>query len=187
MRAQSSKVGRLWFWGHFSLSCIGEGNGNPLQCSCVENPRDGGTWWAAARCSPRGNPACRGTFGGRRKAVRGRHLPLQLQTAARPCSNHHSIKRQKLSRTVKDRGIGPVTPGPPVLEAGLVTWLSLAFTQASLCPHAWNVVLPSSPSHLFLEMQFGSHPVTELDPMDPTFGPAPRGGARPGSRVTGGD
>ena len=31
----------------FSLSCIGEENGNPLQCSCVENPRDGGAWWAA--------------------------------------------------------------------------------------------------------------------------------------------
>ena len=30
-----------------SLSCIGEGNGNPLQCSCLENPRDGGDWWAA--------------------------------------------------------------------------------------------------------------------------------------------
>ena len=32
---------------HFSLSCIGEGNGNPLQHSCLENPRDGGAWWAA--------------------------------------------------------------------------------------------------------------------------------------------
>ena len=31
---------------HFSLSCIGEGNGNPLQCSCLENPMDGGAWWA---------------------------------------------------------------------------------------------------------------------------------------------
>ena len=31
----------------FRLSCIGEGNGNPLQCSCLENPRDGGAWWAA--------------------------------------------------------------------------------------------------------------------------------------------
>ena len=30
----------------FSLSCIGEGNGNPLQCSCLENPRDGEAWWA---------------------------------------------------------------------------------------------------------------------------------------------
>ena len=32
---------------HFSLSCTGEGNGNTLQCSCLENPRDGGAWWAA--------------------------------------------------------------------------------------------------------------------------------------------
>ena len=31
---------------HFSLACTGEGNGNPLQCSCLENPRDGGAWWA---------------------------------------------------------------------------------------------------------------------------------------------
>ena len=36
---------RLHF--RFSLSCIGEGNGNPLQCSCPENPRDRGAWWAA--------------------------------------------------------------------------------------------------------------------------------------------
>ena len=36
---------RLYF--HFSLACIGGGNGNPLQCSCLENPRDGGAWWAA--------------------------------------------------------------------------------------------------------------------------------------------
>ena len=32
---------------HFSLSCIGEGNGNQLQSSCLENPKDGGAWWAA--------------------------------------------------------------------------------------------------------------------------------------------
>ena len=32
---------------HFSLSCIGEGNGSPLQCSCLENPRNVGAWWAA--------------------------------------------------------------------------------------------------------------------------------------------
>ena len=36
---------RLHF--HISLSCIGGGHGNPLQCSCLENPRDGGAWWAA--------------------------------------------------------------------------------------------------------------------------------------------
>ena len=39
-----------WLHFHFSLSCTGEGNGNPLQCSCLENPRDGGAWC----CSPWG-------------------------------------------------------------------------------------------------------------------------------------
>ena len=42
---ESDRTERLHF--HFSLSCIGEGNGNPLQCSCLENPRDGGDWWTA--------------------------------------------------------------------------------------------------------------------------------------------
>ena len=40
-------MGSLRVRHDFSLSCIGEGNGNPLQCSCLENPRDGGAWWAA--------------------------------------------------------------------------------------------------------------------------------------------
>ena len=45
---RSLRVGHDWATSlHFSLSCIGEGNGNPLQCSCLENPRDGGAWWAA--------------------------------------------------------------------------------------------------------------------------------------------
>ena len=42
---ESDTTERLHF--HFSLPCIGEGNGNPLQCSCLENHRDGGDWWAA--------------------------------------------------------------------------------------------------------------------------------------------
>ena len=44
-REESDMTERLHF--HFSLTCTGEGNGNPLQCSCLENPRDGGAWWAA--------------------------------------------------------------------------------------------------------------------------------------------
>ena len=42
---ESDTTERLQF--HFSLSGIGEGNGNPLHYSCLENPRDGGAWWAA--------------------------------------------------------------------------------------------------------------------------------------------
>ena len=44
-REESDTTEQLHF--HFSLSCTGEGNGNPLQCSCLENPRDRGAWWAA--------------------------------------------------------------------------------------------------------------------------------------------
>ena len=44
-REKSDTTERLHF--HFSLSCIVKGNGNPLQCSCLENSRDGGAWWAA--------------------------------------------------------------------------------------------------------------------------------------------
>ena len=44
-REESDTTEQLPF--QFSLSCIGEVNGNPLQCSCLENPRDGGAWWAA--------------------------------------------------------------------------------------------------------------------------------------------
>ena len=44
-REESDTTERLHF--HFSLSCVGEGNGNPFQYFCLEDPRDGGAWWAA--------------------------------------------------------------------------------------------------------------------------------------------
>ena len=53
-REESDSTERLHF--HFSLSCIGEGNGNPLQCSCLENPREGGAWWAAVYGVARSRP-----------------------------------------------------------------------------------------------------------------------------------
>ena len=65
-----------WDFFHFSLSCIGEGNGNPLQCSCLENPRDGGAWWAAVYVPV---PEC---SGGRAVVVKradlGRHWSIVL-------------------------------------------------------------------------------------------------------------
>ena len=46
-RLQSMGLLRVGYHLATSLSCVGEGKGNPLQCSCLENPRDRGTWWAA--------------------------------------------------------------------------------------------------------------------------------------------
>ena len=50
-REESDTTEQLHF--HFPLSCIGEGNGNPLQCSCLENPRDRGAWWLPSMGSHR--------------------------------------------------------------------------------------------------------------------------------------
>ena len=47
LQSMGSLRARLHFHFHFSLSCIGEGNGDPLQYSCLENPMEGGAWWAA--------------------------------------------------------------------------------------------------------------------------------------------
>ena len=50
-RWESDTTERLHF--HFSVSCMGEGNGGPLRCSCLENPRDGGAWWLPSMGSHR--------------------------------------------------------------------------------------------------------------------------------------
>ena len=71
-RGRSDTTERLHF--HFSLSCIGEGNGNPLQCSCLENPRDGGAWWAAVR----GVAQSRTRLKRRSSSSSTPHLSLQL-------------------------------------------------------------------------------------------------------------
>ena len=47
LRGRTESDTTEWFHFHFWLSCIGEGNGNPFQCSCLENPRDRGAWWAS--------------------------------------------------------------------------------------------------------------------------------------------
>ena len=68
----SLRVGHDWTT---SLSCIGEGNGNPLQCSCLENPRDGGAWWAAV-------------YGVTQNQTRLKRLSSSNQNYTLSCSKH---------------------------------------------------------------------------------------------------
>ena len=77
-REESDTTERLHF--HFSLSCIGEGNGNPLQCSCLENPRNGGAWWAAV-CGVAQSPYSEGErrYSGGCLTFPSQCLPLQVQ------------------------------------------------------------------------------------------------------------
>ena len=80
------------FHFHFSLSCIGEGNGNPLQCSCLENPRDGGAWWAAVygvaqsrtRLKRLAAAAAAARLPGQTSIVPGLQASFQGETAAVP-------------------------------------------------------------------------------------------------------
>ena len=72
-RSESDATERLHF--PFSLSCIGEGDGNPLQCSCLENPRDGGAWWAAVSGVAQSRTRLK-RLGSSNKANRGLFLSL---------------------------------------------------------------------------------------------------------------
>ena len=69
---------------HFSLSHIGEGNGNPLQCSCLENPRDGGAWWATI-------------YG----VTQSRTQPNRLSSSSN-ITNHHRNANQNLPHTCQN-------------------------------------------------------------------------------------
>ena len=97
--SESDTTERLHF--HFALSCIGEGNGNPLQCSCLENPRDGGAWWAAV------------------------YGVARSQTRLKRLSSSSSIPQDPGTMSPKSRPPTPphpkaLTPGPHGLGSSLV-------------------------------------------------------------------
>ena len=78
-------------WGlhfHFSLSCTGEGNGNPLQCSCLENPRDGRAWWTAM-------------YGVAQSRTRLTWLSSSSSTASCMASTDSGLRKQTLLQNAK--------------------------------------------------------------------------------------
>ena len=91
---------------HFSLSCIGEGSSNPLQCSCLENPRDGGAWWAAV-------------YGAAQSRTRLKRLSSSSSSSSRTDSSvHGSLQARTLEWVacpppgdLPDPGIQPVSFG----------------------------------------------------------------------------
>ena len=78
---------------HFSLSCTGEGNGNPLQCSCLENPRDRGAWWAAVYGVAQSQTQLK-RLGG------SRSMPDELWTEVRDINHPHGKEMQKSKMAV---------------------------------------------------------------------------------------
>ena len=94
-----------WPHFHFSLSCIGEGNGNPLQCSCLENPRDGGAWWAVV------------------------YGVAQSRTRLRRLSSSSLVK--KIPQWDGERRV-PLSYGTLIILKGMCMWSSLVYTQIHL-------------------------------------------------------
>ena len=86
-RKESDTTEPLHF--HFSLSCIGEGNGNPLQCSCLENPRDGGAWWAAVDGVAQSRTRLK-RLSSSSSSTSQLKIPRSLQ---RKCSHRHTSKQ----------------------------------------------------------------------------------------------
>ena len=114
-----SSIEQLYF--HFSLSCIGEGNGNPLQCSCLENPRDGGAWWTAlygvAQSRTRLNPG-RGAAS-EESCSPGRRCPLAgVPPSDGPSPGEAACFPWVLNSCIVGSGF-PYPPARPVLELRL--------------------------------------------------------------------
>ena len=107
---------RLHF--HFSLSCIGERNGNPLHCSCLENPRDGGAWWAAVY-----GVAQSRTWLKRLSSSSSRGDKTQLQVNCRYGASGYRILTQADGvRPTQSPDLAPGDTGPLVRKPGLC-WL----------------------------------------------------------------
>ena len=139
---------RLHF--HFSLSCLEEGNGNPLQCSCLENPRDGGARWAAVCGVVAQSQTQLSNFTftfhfhalkkemATRSSVLERDLASVAQDLAFCCtfySQLHAAAAAKLLQscpTLCDPidGSPPGSPIPGILQARTLEWVAISFCNA---------------------------------------------------------
>ena len=116
----SRRVGHDWATSlYFSLSCIGEGNGNPLQCSCLENPRDGGAWWAAVYGVAQGRT--------RLKRLSSSSSNLHRRGSLKLCASRGLRDKRKATL----RYTAPILLVITTLPKGMGTWLALWSNQHS--------------------------------------------------------
>ena len=104
---ESDTTERLHF--HFSLSCTGEGNGNPLQCSCLENPRNGGAWWAAVYGVAQSRTRLKRLSSSSSSGMI--HLVMEPQKSQEGSSEPSSRRMRSFSRISKGQHLGSVILG----------------------------------------------------------------------------
>ena len=141
---ESDTTERLHF--HFSLSCIGEGNGNPLQCSCLENPRDGGAWWAAVygvapsrtrlkRLSSSSSNVMEHAFSIICLTI---HSTLHIQAVSRFYTIEEKAAAAAAAKSLQScptlcdpiDGSPPGSPVPGILQARTLEWVAISFSSA---------------------------------------------------------
>ena len=116
---------RLHF--HFSLSCTGAGNGNPLQCSCLENPRDQGAWWAAVYGVAQSRTRLKRLSSSNSSSRHNYSSPLNYAIQLCVCSDVQSCL------TLCD----PTDCGPPgssvheILQATILEWVAMPSSRGS--------------------------------------------------------
>ena len=111
-RTESDMTEQFHF--HFLLSCIGGGNGNPLQCSCLENPRDGGAWWAAI---------C-----GVTQSQTG--LKHKLESRLPGAAAAAKLLQSCLTLCDPRDGSPPGSTVPGILQARTLEWVAISFSNA---------------------------------------------------------
>ena len=120
----------------FSLSCIGEGNGNPLQCPCLENPMDGGAWWAAVHGVAKSQKRLSDfTFAfhfhalEKKMATHSSTLAWKIPWMEEPAA---AAKSLQLCPTLCDPrdGSPPSSATPGILQARKLEWVAIFFSNA---------------------------------------------------------
>ena len=130
-RKELDTTERLHFY--FSLSCIGEGNGSPPQCSCLENPRDGGAWWAAV-------------YGVARNRTRLKRLSSSSSSSSSILVSDSPSAGRSLNIHFPDLGCSDLHP----------PWEKASFWELTLIPLFKVEVLPFIPKCTSLHFPFQS-------------------------------
>ena len=121
------RVGHSWVT-LLSLSCIGEGNGNPLQCSCLENPRDGGAWWSAVSGVAQSRTQLKGLSS---SSSSSKNYPLLSLFESE--SESHSVLSYSFCGPMDYTVNG-------ILEVRILEWVAFPFSRGSSQRRDWTQV-----------------------------------------------
>ena len=137
-REESDTTEQLRF--HFSLSCTGEGNGNPFQCSCLEYPRNGGAWWAAIYGVAQSQTRLKRLSSSSRLASMEKVLCphilnchfLEIVFLLVCAAAATAVKSLQSCPTLCDPidGSLPGSPVPGILQARTMEWVAISFSNA---------------------------------------------------------